>query len=1168
MKQPSLRLFVWLAAAVLLIATVPAALGAEPSRLDPRLLNELQVAPGPTDFLVFLKPQADLSGAAAVENRTARVAYVYQALRAVAGQSQARLRADLDAWGVPYHPFFIVNALRVTGDEALARKLAARPEVARVVADPAFDGLDDPPPGPPAPPAANGVEWNIARLNADDVWALGYTGQNIVVGSCDTGVDYTHPALVAQYRGNLGGGLFDHDYNWYDTFGEYTVPTDPNGHGTHTTGTMVGDDGAGNQIGMAPGAQWIACKVDSSGGVWKASKYIECWEWFLAPTRVNGTDPDPGKAPHVINNSWSCPGSEGCDPDTLRDAAQALYAAGIAIAKSGGNSGSSCETITNPGHYPELLATAAFAQGDTIAGFSSRGPVTVDGETRIKPDIAAPGVSIRSSTPGGGYSSMQGTSMASPHTAGLIALLWSAQPALIGDLDTTFQIVEASAQPKIDTQCPPNGPAGRPNNVWGWGIMDALAAVQSATDTGLGTLSGTVTASNTGLPLPGVDLEIVQADNRLTRRAVTDAGGGYAETLLAATYDVTATLYGYLPAGATGVAVVKDTATDLDLALDPAPVWILSGMVTGQDTGTPLWATLSLLGTPVSTPTNPASGGYALQVAEGSYILRASSPGYAPQERPIVIQGNRVEDFQLQPEIGYYVRDNLRPCGPEFAWIDITATGTPYNLGDDASQYVSLGSRQFPFYGTNYNALYIGSNGFVTFGAGSSYPGGNAIPSTFPPNNALYAFWDDLNPANGSQGKIYTQLVDGHLFVIEFYQVEHWPAGDPETFEIVLDLDTGEVLFQYLEVSDSSWTSVGIENSDGTRGLGYSFHSAAIPTDTLAVAFYPVIGGHPAGQGLGTLQGTVSNAIGGDPIAGATVSAEAFTGGELFTFTTGTTGFYSGTLCADRYTLTVGGWPACPLDPVAVTVYSGTETVQDFALLPDNLGWLSGQVRSAVGGQPLADAVVTAQSWSSGDLFTTTTGADGLYEFLLESGSYTLTATLAGYHPAGPVEAAVASCQVVTHDLELEPLAGAADLWITKTAPPTATVGAYLTYTLAFGSLGPDMVSRAEVWDGLPAEVEYITGSGGTYSDTAHAVIWQLTDVVSGFVGGGTLVVQVTRAITDGRPVCNVARFLAAGEAAPEDPDPTNNAYTVCTTIELPPVFRYVYLPLVIKGAP
>ncbi len=1170
MSRLPFRRLVWPMAALLLllIATVPAALSAAPSGLAPGALDGPQAAPGQTDFLVFLKPQADLSAAPSIESRTARIQYVYQTLRAVAEQSQANLRADLDAWGIPYHSFFIVNALRVTGDEALALKLAARPEVARVVADPAFDGLDDPPPGPPAPPAVNGVEWNIARLHAPEVWALGYTGQNIVVGSCDTGVDYTHPALVGQYRGNLGGGSFDHDYNWHDTFGEYPAPTDPNGHGTHTTGTMVGDDGAGNQIGMAPGAQWIACKADSSGGVWKASKYIECWEWFLAPTRVDGTDPDPSKAPHVINNSWSCPGSEGCDPDTLRDAAKALYAAGIAIAKSGGNSGASCGTITNPGQYPELLATAAFAQGDTIASFSSRGPVTLEGETRIKPDIAAPGVSIRSSVPGGGYSSMQGTSMASPHTAGLIALLWSAQPALVGDLDSTFQIVQASAEPKIDLQCPPNAPGGRPNNVWGWGIINALQAVQAANNTGLGTLSGTVTDSSTGTPLLGVDLAIVQADNHLARRSSTDAAGNYAETLLAATYNVTATLYGYRPEGITGVVVAKDTVTDLDLALDPAPVWTLAGTVTEQGSGAPLRATLSLLNTPVSTATNPATGDYAMPVAEGSYILRASSPGYAPQEWPIVVQGNLTETLQLQPEVAYYVRDNLRPCGPEFSWIDITSSGTPYNLGDDANQYVSLGGRQFTFYGTSYNALYIGSNGFVTFGSGSNYPGGNTIPSTFLPNNALYAFWDDLNPANGNQGKVYTQLVDGHLFVIEFHQVQHWPSGNPETFEIVLDLDTGGILFQYLEVNDSSWTSVGIENSNGTRGLGYSFHNPAIPTDTLAVAFYPVSGSHPADQGTGTLQGVVSSTVDGQPIAGVTISAQAFTGGGVFEFTTGPSGFYSGTLCADRYLLTVGGGPVCPADPIPSAVYSGTTTVQDLSLLPDALGWLSGQVRSAVSGQPLAEAVVTAENWSSGDLFSTTTGADGIYQFLLETGQYTVTAAHADYQPGLPQEVTVASCQVSSQDLELEPLAGAADLWLTKTAPITVTSGAYLTYTLSFGSFGPEVVPQAEVWDSLPGGVEYVTSSGGTYSETAHAVIWPVTGVVSGFVGGGTIVVQVAEVLTDAWQICNLAHFQAVGPGAPDDPAPLNNTYTACTTVELPVVLRYVYLPVVVKEVP
>ena len=931
-KHLSFRWIAWLGIVVLaLSATVPAALGAAPPQAGSDPLDGLQAKPGQASYLVFLTTQADLSGAEALPGRAARGQYVYQALRTVAEQSQANLRADLEAWGVPYRPFFIVNAIQVTGDEALAQRLASRPDVARVAADPAFEGLDDPPPGLPGPEAVDAVEWNIARTNADDVWALGYTGQNIVVGSCDTGVEWTHPALVDQYRPQIPGAPDRHDYNWFDASGQYSEPTDPNGHGTHTTGTMVGDDGGTNQIGMAPGAQWIAC-IANPGGAWKASNYLSCWEWFLAPTKLDGSDPRPDLAPHVINNSWSCPGSEGCDLDTLRDAAKALYAAGIAIAKSGGNSGSACATITNPGHYPELLATAAFNSSDTIASFSSRGPVTVDGETRIKPDIAAPGVGIRSSYPGGGYSSLQGTSMAAPHTAGLIALLWSANPALVGDLATTYQIVESSAQPKIDLQCVPNAPGGRPNNVWGWGIIDALAAVQAANDIGLGTLSGVVTDSGSSQPLSGVELAIIQADNGLERQSVTGPAGDYQATLLAATYDVAARLYGYLPGTVTGVVVPSGTVTTLDLALDPAPAWTLSGQVTDQGSGAPAPATLTLLGTPVTVTADPASGEYSAQVAQGSYTLRASSPGYLSQDRAIDMQGSLVEDFALTPQTTYLVRDSDGPCGPAFDWIEISATGTARNLADDANVGISFGGPSFTFYGTAYTGVFVGSNGYVTFGAGSNFPGGNTIPSTFLPNNAIYAFWDDLNPASGSQGTIYTQVVDDHLFVVEFYQVQHYPSGNPETFEIILDLDSGIILLQYLDVRDTHWTSVGVENSSGTSGIGYSFHDPAVPADGLAVAFYPVAGAHPAEQGSGVLTGTVTELYSGQGIDGAQVRAEGMIGSQVVTMTADTAGVYSDTLCTDWYNLTASAPGYLPAGAGPLIVYSGAETTQGFTL--------------------------------------------------------------------------------------------------------------------------------------------------------------------------------------------------------------------------------------------
>jgi subtilisin family serine protease/PKD repeat protein len=995
---------------LLLALVLPAQ--AAPARLDPGLVEYLAAAPGGRDsFLVLLKDQADLSGAPLIAGRTARVAYVYGALRSTAERSQAGLRADLAAWGVPYHPFYIVNAIQVTGDLALARKLAGRPEVARLVADPSFNGIDDPPGGPPAPPAVDAVEWNIARVHAPDVWALGYTGQGIVVGSVDTGVEYTHPALVNQYRGNLGGGNFDHNYNWAEPFGLSYAPYDPEGHGTHTTGTMVGDDGAGNQVGMAPGAEWIACKADSDG-VWRASKYIACWEWMLAPTDLNGNNPNPALAAHVINNSWSCPGSEGCDLDTILPAAQALYAAGIAIAKSGGNTGPNCSTITNPGQYAELLATAAFAQGDTIASFSSRGPVTYQGELRIKPDIAAPGSGVRSAYPGGGYSSLSGTSMASPHTAGLVALLWSARPALIGDLAATYQVIRSSAEPKIDLQCVPNGPGGRPNNVWGWGIMDALAAVQDGA--GLGTLHGIV-YDNAFTPVPGAGVEIVQTDNSLRRTTIADANGAYTLTVLAATYDVTATHYGYFPGTVTDVVVNPGGSTAADLVIDRAPGWALSGTVTDANSGAPLRATLALLGTPVSVSTDPVTGFYTTTAAEGSYTLRASSPGYVPQERAVTVTGNLTGDFALLPEPAYALRDSTLPCGPAFNWLEISGSGQPYNLQDDAYAAVTL-PRPFAFYGQVYTNLYVGSNGQLTFAlTGANYPGGNAIPDPFLPNNAIYAFWDDLNPASGSQGTIYTELVDGRYFVIEYDQVEHFSSGSPETFEVVLDLDTGVILLQYLVVNDTRWTTVGLENSAGTAGLSYAFHDPAWPTSTQALALIPFTGEYPFAQGAGLLGGTVVETPTLAPIPGAEVTA--LDGSGTYTTTTDASGAYTLPLCAGLYTVTASAAGYFPSLPEQVAVYSDTTTVRDFFLAPSapcepvqgaDFSWdplmpAAGQVVTFTGAASGTPPV--SYTWDLGDgaavigpsSFTHIYAAPGVYTVLLTA-TNCATATATAVH--------------------------------------------------------------------------------------------------------------------------------------------------------------------------
>jgi subtilisin family serine protease len=248
-------------------------------------------------------------------------------------------------------------------------------------------------------------------------------------------------------------------------------------------GTMIGEDGD-NQIGVAPEAQWCACRNMERG--WGSPfTYLECFQWFLAPTDLNNENPDPTKAPHVINNSWGCPELEGCNSsnwEIMNIAVNNLRLAGTVVVVSAGNNGSECSTVTTPAAiYEGSFSVGATAENDTIAGFSSRGPVTVDGSNRLKPNISAPGVRIRSARPGGDYGNSSGTSMAGPHVAGMVALIISANPALAGKVDIIENIIEQTAVPKTTDQICGDIPGTEvPNHTYGFGRIDALAAVHAA----------------------------------------------------------------------------------------------------------------------------------------------------------------------------------------------------------------------------------------------------------------------------------------------------------------------------------------------------------------------------------------------------------------------------------------------------------------------------------------------------------------------------------------------------------------------------------------------------------------------------------------------------------------------------------------------------------------
>jgi serine protease AprX len=438
-----------------------------------------------------LADQADLSGAAALRSKNEKGRFVHDALWNKSQMTQRAILQWLREHGIEHRSFYIVNAILVKGTREIAEALARRPDVARIEGNPQIQNVIPQPvsavetTSQPKVPAT--VEPGINYTHAPDVWALGFRGQGITVAGADTGQRWTHNALKPHYRG-WDGQNANHDYNWHDSIhdgvgnpcgNDSPEPCDDNGHGTHTIGTVVGDDGAGNQIGMAPGAKWIGCRnMDQGNGT--PARYIECMEFFLAPYPVNGNpnQGDPLKAPDITSNSWVCPPSEGCSANTLQAAVEAQAAAGIMMVAGAGNDGPDCSTV----FYPPALYEASYTVGalntstDIIASFSSRGPVTIDGSNRIKPDITAPGTNTRSSynTADNAYASLSGTSMATPHIAGAMALLWCARPDLRHDIAGSRTVLDNAAHFISSTLC---GDPGPPNNVYGWGRVDISAAV-------------------------------------------------------------------------------------------------------------------------------------------------------------------------------------------------------------------------------------------------------------------------------------------------------------------------------------------------------------------------------------------------------------------------------------------------------------------------------------------------------------------------------------------------------------------------------------------------------------------------------------------------------------------------------------------------------------------
>ena len=549
---------------------------------------------------------------------------VITSLQQDAQGAQASLLSDLETLVrlgeiESYEPFWIVNGIFITAnDDLVIRDLALRADV-DIVEPPLSIELIEPVTRvePDKNATAIGITPGVVNVGARRVWdELGINGTGAIVANLDTGVDGSHPALAARWRGNFAPA----EECWLDFVGGFNnPPVDSDIHGTHTMGTMCGL-AFNDTIGVAPGALWIAANTLVGGSI--GSQTLQSMQWLADPDGDPTTMED---VPDVANNSWGVNESFGY-PDCYNawwSAIDACEAAGVVHVWATGNEGPGSGTVRSPGDRA-TTPYDSFSVGSTnyyapynISSFSSRGPAGPTcgpEENRIKPEVVAPGGNIYSSIPGG-YTSMGGTSMATPHVAGVVALMRSANPDL--DVITIKQILMDSANDL--------GTPGE-DNVYGWGFLDAFEAVTTAI-AGYGVVIGAVVDDTNGFPVAGALVTVVDSG----ASDVTDELGSFRLTLPAGEANIMVSAFGYEDLYEL-LDIPADGEIQPELNLVPLPNVTLSGTVYGPGDvppgGTPAADVIvQVADTPLSSVTTGADGTWSIEVPQATeYTVRVNLP--------------------------------------------------------------------------------------------------------------------------------------------------------------------------------------------------------------------------------------------------------------------------------------------------------------------------------------------------------------------------------------------------------------------------------------------------------------------------------------------------------------------------------------------------------------
>jgi len=674
-----------------------------------------------------------------------------------------------------------------------------------------------------------------ADINAVSAWDITTGSSQVLIGVIDTGVDYTHPDLAANIWTNPGevagngidddGNGFVDDVRGWDFSNNDNDPMDDNGHGTHTSGTIgaVGDNGTG-----VTGVNWnvmiLPIKFLSSSGSGSTANAIEAVNYA---TMMGVT---------LTSNSWGGGGYS----QALQDAIQEAGDAGILFVAAAGNTGADSDIYPHyPASYPldNIVSVAATDHNDQLAGFSTRGVVTVD--------LAAPGVNVLSTIPGGAYGQASGTSMACPHVAGVLGLVYARFPG-ISHLDAKDLVLNAADPlPALDGQVLTGA---RLNAFW------ALAEPDSIPPGPVTDLAVTTPGSNwlvLSWTAPGDD----NNDGTASRYVVKVSGSPIDENTFAAAQTAPAPPDPG-PAGTpetmkvTGLAVTTSYYLAVKAYDEFGSASPISNLVSGTTLGAPQAGVApGDLSETLVTGTTGSQELILSNLAQGTLDFVIPTPNLITGS-PVVAEflelakgaddprtGSPVTEGTGGPDaFGYRWTDSDEAYGPVFEWTDISTTGTLAIFdADDVNDGPYPIGFPFSFYGAEFTDVRICSNGFLSFTSPSAEYVNQPLPNPGAPLNMIAPFWDDLVVYSG--GRIY-YLNDGARFIVQ-WEAEHYNGGGPYTFQAILYPD-GAIEFQYLAMGiPSDEATVGIQNATASDALQIAFN-AAYAHDSLAVRIQSV----------------------------------------------------------------------------------------------------------------------------------------------------------------------------------------------------------------------------------------------------------------------------------------------------------------------------------------